>query len=56
MTTPFVAQLTFIDDSSISVTFGDMRPPQVDEYENDSEDDSFENEDHDIAPPTGALL
>ena len=33
----------------------DERPPQVDEYNTDSEDNSLEIEDHDIAPPTGTI-
>ena len=33
----------------------DERPPQVDEYNTDSEDNSLEIEDHDIAPPTGTV-
>ena len=33
----------------------DERPPQVDEYNTDSEDNSLEIEDHDIAPPMGTI-
>ena len=33
----------------------DEGPPQVDEYNTDSEDNSLEIEDHDIAPPTGTI-
>lgn len=45
-----MTEVTFVDNCSVAVVVGEVRPPKLKEYETDSEVDPSYNEDEVISP------